>query len=216
MIRRIAVSSKVGDARARHYLGTLRAVFPDISLSAVATAAVYTIDARLSLKEFERAAKRLTNSLTETYSTQSIPQPQDYAYAIEIGYLPGVTDNVGKTARETIEDSTGRTFRADEAVYSSAFLFLSGKLTKEDAKNCAHELYNQLIERVSIYSAAEAQEGFPIIAPKVKLGSVRKSVDEVDLDVSDEELSRIGKEGIKNADGSRRGPLAPSLSAMQD
>ncbi len=215
MIRRIAVSSKVGDARARHYLGTLRAVFPDISLSAVATAAVYTIDARLSLKEIERAAGRLANSLTETYSTQSIPHPQDYAYAIEIGYLPGVTDNVGKTARETIEDSTRRKFRADEAVYSSTFLFLSGTLTREEVEDCAHELHNQLIERVNIYSAAEVQEGFPIIVPKVKLGSVRKSVDEVDLDVSDEELSRIGKEGIKNADGSRRGPLALSLSAMK-
>src|SRR3989344_2110769 len=215
MIRRIAVSSKVGDARARHYLGTLKTIFPDISLSAVATAAVYTIDARLSLKEIERAAGRLTNSLTETYSTQSIPHPQDYAYAIEIGYLPGVTDNVGKTARETIEDSTRGKFRADEAVYSSTFLFLSGTLTREEVENCAHELHNQLIERVNIYSAAEVQEGFPIIVPKVKLESVRKSVDEVDLDVSDEELSRIGKEGIKDADGSRRGPLALSLSAMK-
>src|SRR3989344_1349102 len=217
MIRRIAVSSNVGDARARHYLGTLKTIFPDISLSAVATAAVYTIDARLSSKEFERAAGRLANSLTETYSTQSIPHPQDYAYAIEIGYLPGVTDNVGKTARETIEDSTRRKFRADEAVYSSTFLFLSGTLTREEVEDCAHELHNQLIERVNIYSAAEVQEGFPIIVPKVKLGSVRKSVDEVDLDVSDEELSRIGKEGIriKNADGSRRGPLALSLSAMK-
>src|SRR3989344_5967109 len=215
MIRRIAVSSNVGDARARHYLGTLKTIFPDISLSAVATAAVYTIDARLSSKEFERAAGRLANSLTETYSTQSIPHPQDYAYAIEIGYLPGVTDNVGKTARETIEDSTRRKFRADEAVYSSTFLFLSGTLTREEVEDCAHELHNQLIERVNIYSAAEVQEGFPIIVPKVKLGSVRKSVDEVDLDVSDEDLSRIGKEGIKNADGSRRGPLALSLSAMK-
>ena len=215
MIRRIAVSSKVGDARARHYLGTLKTIFPDISLSAVATAAVYTIDTRLSLKEIERAAGRLTNLLTETYSTQSIPHPQDYAYAIEIGYLPGVTDNVGKTARETIEDSTRRKFRADEAVYSSTFLFLSGTLTREEVENCAHELHNQLIERVNIYSAAEVQEGFPIIVPKVKLESVRKSVDEVDLDVSDEDLSRIGKEGIKDADGSRRGPLALSLSAMK-
>src|SRR3989338_1015901 len=215
MIRLIAVSSKVGDARARHYLGTLKTIFPDLSLSAVATAAVYTIDARLSLKEIERAAGRLTNSLTETYSTQSIPHPQDYAYAIESGYLPGVTDNVGKTARETIEDSTRRKFRADEAVYSSTFLFLSCTLTREEVEDCAHELHNQLIERVNIYSAAEVQEGFPIIVPKVKLGSVRKSVDEVDLDVSDEDLSRIGKEGIKNADGSRRGPLALSLSAMK-
>lgn len=215
MIRRIAVSSSVGDARARHYLGTLKAVFPDSSLSAVATIAVYTIDAGLSFKELERVAKRLTNSLTETYSTQSIPQPQDYAYAIEIGYLPGVTDNVGKTARETIEDCTGRAFRAEETVYSSAFLFLSGTLTREEVENCAHELHNELIERVSIYSAAEAQEGFPIVVPKVKLGSARESADEIELDVSDEELSRIGKEGIRNVDGSRRGPLALSLSAMK-
>jgi len=45
--------------------------------------------------------------------------------------------------------------------------------------------------------------------PKVELSSVPANVDEVNLDVSDEELQKISKEGIQG-----RGPLALSLSAM--
>ena len=38
---------------------------------------------------------------------------------------------------------------------------------------------------------------------------------EVDLDLSDNELAELGKSGIRNADGTRRGPLALELDALQ-
>ena len=46
--------------------------------------------------------------------------------------------------------------------------------------------------------------------PQVKLNQ-RVKIDEVDLDISDNELIKIGKSGIVNRDGSRRGPLALDL-----
>ncbi len=49
-----------------------------------------------------------------------------FDYAIEVGFLPGVTDNVGNTAKQTIEDYLSMKFVDGEAVYSSQ-LFLSGE-----------------------------------------------------------------------------------------
>ena len=41
------------------------------------------------------------------------------------------------------------------------------------------------------------------------------AADDVDLDVSDEDLEKIGNEGIRDADGSTRGPLGMSLLYMK-
>lgn len=215
MTSRIAVSSKVGDARTRQYLDTLKAVFPAVSISRVSTSAVYCVDAKLSSKEITEAAVHLANPVIETYSTTDIPHPETFNYAIEIGYLPGVTDNVGKTVREMIEDQTGRKFSSDEYVYSSVFLFLEGTFGREEAEGMARELHNPLIERATIYSAPEVTKGFPVVVPKVDLHTTSLHTDEVNLAVPDEELIRIGKEGIKYKDGTRRGPLALSLEAMK-
>lgn len=215
MTRRIAVSSTVEDARARHYKDILKTVFPSLQLAEISTAAIYTIDAKLSDKETQRAATLLANPLTESFSIGAVPIPESATYAIEIGYLPGVTDNVGKTARETIEDGIGRSFRPGETVYSSTILFLSGDISRQEIKQCAAELHNPLIERANIYTAEEMQKGIPVVVPKVRLESASDQVTEVNLQVSERELARIGKEGIENANGTRRGPLALSLESMK-
>ena len=214
MAYRIAVSSKVEDARAKSYLHKLKNTVSVKGLTKVSVSSVYTIDAKLSEKELEQVAKRLTNPITETYTTSGIPRPASFYYAIEIGLLPGVTDNVGTTARETIEDSIGRKLSDREAVYSSTFLFLEGVFSPEQGQleEMRLELHNPLIERADVYPGT--QKEFPIIVPRVELHE-HTAVDRVELDVDDAELARIGKEGIRNADGTRRGPLALSLKQLK-
>ena len=53
------------------------------------------------------------------------------------------------------------------------------------------------------------------ILPKVVLDNQGAVADDVDLQVSDEDLITIGQHGIENADGSRRGPLGMSLLYMK-
>ncbi len=212
MASRIAIAATVEDARATSYLKTLQGSFPTSNLSAVAVAQIYTIDAALSAKDLTTFAKSLTNPQIETFSTEKVIAPKSYAYCIEIGFHPGVTDNVAKTAQQMLEDATGRRLKKEEHVYTSVCIFLSGHISKTEAEAMAQELHNPLIERATIHSGS--QKKFPIVVPKVQLHE-RVTVDSVDLDVSDEELMRIGKSGIANADGSRRGPLALSLSAMK-
>src|SRR3989344_6381222 len=145
----------------------------------------------------------------------NIVAPKSFSYLIEIGFLPGVTDNVGNTARQTIEDTLGRKLKSDENIFSSRLLFLSGALTPNIAEAMARELHNPLIERATIISSADVKKhGVPVIVPHVKLGG-SGHVDEVNLEVDDAKLMQIGKEGIANADGTRRGPLALSLKTLK-
>ncbi|PIR84014.1 phosphoribosylformylglycinamidine synthase subunit PurL [Candidatus Kaiserbacteria bacterium CG10_big_fil_rev_8_21_14_0_10_51_14] len=209
MATRILIFSKIPDARAHSYLHTLRARFPESGLKAASLIQVYTIDAKLSDTEVVAAADRLTNPVTETYSIGDVRSL--HPFAIEIGFLPGVTDNVGKTARETIEDAIGREFAGEENVYSSRILFLDGRPTLVDLQDIANELHNPLIERVTI--CVEPQK-IPLVVPRVSLHETVRS-DEVDLAVNDEELIKIGKEGIQNPDDTRRGPLSLSLRALK-
>ncbi len=229
MTTRIVVSSKVEDARARSILHTLKSLFPKAPLKDVATSAVYTIDARLTPKELKRAAERLANPVTEEFSIESTPRTvlkgfqgrsltmfasNRFSFVLEIGYLPGVTDNVGHTVQETVEDCTGRKFREGEAVYSSVVIYLEGALERHDVENFARELHNPLIERATVFSRSEvAKYGIPVTLPKVTLGRPSE-IDEVNLQIPDSELIQLGKDGITNKDGSRRGPLALSLRAL--
>jgi phosphoribosylformylglycinamidine synthase II len=209
---RIAVFSTVPDARAQGYLASLKTLLPRTKVSDATVVSCYTIDARLDRGELEAVAKRLTDPVTERSLIDTLPAPKRFAAAIEIGYLPGVTDNVGRTAEQTVEDATGRSFGGHEHVYSSVFVFLSGKLTTRDAERFARELYNPLIERAGVYATGENK--FPIVVPQVRLKGASRA-DSVDLNVPDDELSVIGKRGIANKDGTRRGPLALSLTAMK-
>ncbi|MBI2610543.1 phosphoribosylformylglycinamidine synthase [Candidatus Kaiserbacteria bacterium] len=206
MTARVAVFSGIEDARAIKLLQTLKSLFPGTRLKHVATAASYILDAELGPKELEHIAERLTNNLTERFSIGETAVPEPYSYAIEVGYLPGVTDNLGATVQETIEDTIGRKFRSGEAVYSSLFIFLIGDVSREDTQAFASELHNPLIERATVFKKGER---FPVVVPKVELHESAKA-DEVDLNVSDAELVKISKEGILG-----RGPLALSLEAMK-
>lgn len=214
MTARISVRSTIPDARAAGYLRTLKSLFPKSRLHGVDVAVAYTVDAKLSASELKRCAERLANPLTETFSTTAVSAPKKFSSAVEIGFLPGVTDNVGNTVRQTIEDTIRRPLRAGEAVYSSVFVFLTGSVLRAEAGAMAKELHNPLIERATIYSSIQAKRGMPLVVPKVKLHE-ESGAEDVDLDVSDDELARIGRQGVANADGSRRGPLALSLRAMQ-
>ncbi|MEK7480258.1 MAG: AIR synthase-related protein, partial [Patescibacteria group bacterium] len=209
MAYRIAVSSKVEDARAQSLLRNLKTLFPQSALEGASYVQAYTIDAKLTPQELQSVAERLTHPVTETYSIDKVPAPDGYSCALEIGYLPGVTDNVGHTAGQTIEDCLGRNL-ADGGVYSSYFLFLNGNITEEEARNMARELHNPLIERATVYGEGA---DFKIIVPRVELHE-HTTTDEVNLDVDDVELARIGKEGIKNSNGTRRGPLSLSLKQL--
>jgi len=199
-----------------------KAGFKDVKV--VSLNDVYTISSGFGEKELEKCAELLHNPVTQSFKIVSPLAPKDFDWAVEIGFLPGVTDNVGKTAAETVHDFFGEKAKDVEVFYSRVF-FLKGSLQEEEVRSIAEIFANPLIQRIHIKSKEQFDKdnGMDAIAPRVDLHEEPK-VDLVDLDLPDDALVKIGKSGILDhvaEDGTeiRRGPLAldlPSIKVIQE
>lgn len=173
---------------------------------------VYTLEHDLgSAANVEALSKSFVNPVTQKLLEKG--DEGDFDWAVEIGYLPGVTDNIG----HTVSELAALTLNDNQPVYSSQVILLKGSLDESDVKNIAAGLHNPLIQRASIKNAKQYQKdgGMDVIVPKVRLSNEHLGADDVDLNISDEDLAKIGKDGIQNEDGTRRGPLGMSLLYMQ-
>jgi phosphoribosylformylglycinamidine synthase len=174
----------------------------------------YLISHKFSSDKILKIAEALTNPILEQFSINKFPKTKSFKYVIEIGFRPGVTDNVGHTTEETICDLFHLKEKNNLAVYTSR-IFLVSDSKLEDVQKIALSLHNPLIERSYIVSFDEVKKkGLPLKVPKVILKKTIPVIN-VSLSVSDEELIKIGKEGIKDETSIRRGPLALDLSSMK-
>lgn len=219
-VSRIEVFPKFFDTRASIRKKKLKGIGFLGKIKSLRLADIYTIDKILGQKDLQQIASILSNPVTQKIvihvkDLNSLRQNK-FDWAVEIGFLPGVTDNVANTAKEMIEDSLKVKFKDSEGLYTSQITFLSGDLNRKDVQNIASSLANPLIQRIHIKSFPEFQKdiGMDFIVPKVILKE-KVSAAIIDLDVSDDELVRIGKQGIANPDGTRRGPLALGLPYLK-
>ena len=220
-IARIEISSDI-DAKAEQIKKQLNS--EGFIINDIKRREVHTIDSVLS-ESSDEILKLLCNPVIQKGVIASSSQDSTFDWAVEIGYLPGVTDNVSTTTKQCIEDCLGKSFSEDEDVYSSQLYLLSGKgLQKDDVKRISELLHNPLIQssRIKSYSEFCKDNGMGILIPKVRLDA-KPAVNIVDLlNASDEELAVIGKRGIADYDIgdkskviSRRGPLALDLIYMK-
>jgi len=169
-----------------------------IELDAVRTLDVYTVDAQLTDDELRAAAQGpFSDPVVQEYAINK-PLAHDFDLLVEVGYRPGVTDNVGRTAREAIQYLTDRNFVDDEAVYTSVQYMLKGNIDKEIAEQIASGfLANSLIQRWTVVSKDEFDTkcGLPAQPPRV-ISSSTPQIREIDLDVSDAELMQISRDGM--------------------
>jgi len=175
---------------------------------------VYTITSGLhdfSEDELDQIGLQLINPVVQEFLVDK-PTLGDFDYAIEVGFLPGVTDNVGTTARQMIEDFFPG---AEVAVYTSQLFFVSGGLSPGLLQNLASTLANPLVNRLHVKTRQEYSiSGMDREVPLVRLHEL-PAAGVVDLNIDDRELSRLGKEGIEDpATHQRRGPLALDLAQL--
>ncbi|HPK62051.1 MAG TPA: AIR synthase-related protein [Spirochaetota bacterium] len=120
---------------------------------------------------------------------------EEYDFAIEVAYKTGVTDNVGKTASKGMEYILKRDVKENDVKSSTLYLF-RGNIKKNDIELIASKvLCNTLIEDYYIFYRTNAKKSIDYkfnfeIAEKIKPYEV------VNLEVSDEELMKISREGI--------------------
>lgn len=177
---------------------------------------VYTIEKKLTPKQLQSIASALSNPVSQNVPVNKPTIISKFSWAVEIGFLPGVTDNAANTAKEIIEDLLKIKFKQNEGVYSSSLQFFTDKLSVKEIQLIARNLMNPLIQRVYIksFDQYKKEKGMDKFVPRVKLDKKIK-VDFVDLNVGYEELIKIGKSGILNSDGTRRGPLALDLTYLK-
>ncbi len=171
-----------------------------LPIEKVRTIEVYTIAGDLTKDDLKKAAAGpLSDPVIQNFSIKT-PLAADFDWLLEVGFKPGVTDNVGKTAREAINlllgDGDGS---CGIGVYTSRQYLINGKITKRDAQQIASGLLaNDLIERYQIISKNNFNKscGIPAYIPSV-LGKTQPVVKEISLaDAGDDELLKISKEGV--------------------
>ncbi len=172
--------------------------FLDIPVERVRTVFVYTIDAELTKEEIELIASGpFSDPVIQDYAIDR-PLYTDFDWMIEVGFKPGVTDNVGKTAKEAIEWRLGKTLKPEEKVYTSTLYLLNGRnLDKDAVERIATELLaNTLIHRYHITERAKWDGSVLYYVPKVKLVK-EPMVERYNLSLmSDEELLALSKERL--------------------
>ena len=202
----VALKEEVRDARGDRVQRELAHHFGVVT-ERVRTIDVYTVEADLSRETIERVAIGPCCDPVIQNAAVNLPLARDFDILVEVGYRPGVTDNVGRTAREAIEDLSGRRFTAGEGVYTAVQYLLQGEITREQAAEIAYGyLANELIQSCRIVTRGDfdRHQGLAPLVPKVT-SSAEPKVTEIDLDVSDEELVDI----------SRKNMLALSLEEMK-
>jgi phosphoribosylformylglycinamidine synthase subunit PurSL len=178
-----------------------------LDVERVRTIDVYTIDANLTATEIECLRHELFTDPIIQESSATSRLARDFSWVVEVGFRPGVTDSVGKTAREGIEEVLGRCLAPEETVYTSRQYLLTGRLTRDEVARVAGGLLaNNLIQRWEIRGIDEWAEGYDtnLGVPKVR-GTAQPQVEAVPLALSDAELLQLSDSRM----------LALSLEEMQ-
>jgi phosphoribosylformylglycinamidine synthase subunit PurSL len=126
------------------------------------------------------------------------PLATGFDWIIEVGFKPGVTDNEGRTATQTLRMVLG-SGNGKVQVYTSRQFLISGDLDREQARHIARDLLaNELVERFDIKSSQEWSEapGFDLVEPRVT-GKASDLVEIISLaGLSDDELLALSREKI--------------------
>ena len=218
MVHRIEIFTKVNDTRSQVMLNKLKGA--GFKVTSAKVIEVYTINKDFNSKDIKKIADILSNPVSQEYLIDAYSLTTPFDFALEIGSLPGVTDNIANTAKESIEDLFKIKFTEEESVHTSQLILIKGSVNENTVKEIGNSLANTLIQRIHIksYDKFIKDKGMDVVVPKVHLQSNPKP-DKIHLNISEEELIKLGKEGVLDKDGTRRGPLAldkESLCVIKD
>ena len=129
------------------------------------------------------------DSIIQEIHWQEYTIPSNYNYVVEIGFRPGVTDNLANTTMEALhlmgikaKVSTGKIF------------FIESTTSFKDIQRFSREMLgNELVETIVLYDIIKFQNinrFSNIYLPEVKLDS-KYEINEINLNVSDENLNKI-------------------------
>lgn len=180
----------------------------DMDVREVRIVNVYTLEG-VSQEQVDLALERAALHDPVLHEAALKPLARDFDWIIEVGFRPGVTDNEGRTAKETLGVVLGLTKEQleDVKVYTSKQYLITADMSEADIQHISKDLLaNELIQRYE-YKSADTwakSPGFEAKAARVT-GKASDEVAVIPLStMSDDEMM----------DFSRANTLALSLNEM--
>jgi len=198
MVYRIEIGLKRGvpDARARGVIHQAKSAL-GMRIKSCQTRDVYKVDTDIKRKEAKAIQAGFTDAVIARSALGRLKAPANFDWLLEIGFKPGVTDNVGRTARGAMADILGRELAWEEQVYTSIQYFLKGDLTREDVEHLGKDLLaNTLIQTIQIFSPEEWSASEPDCVAPVFDDHPEIKVNVVELPDDDAALMKISNDGI--------------------
>lgn len=170
----------------------------DIAVEEVKTVDVYTIEGDIDRSTLETiAGGPLSDPVIQRYKIDE-GLAENFDWLIEVGFRPGVTDNVGKTAKEAVQLLIEESKRRNIGVYTSRQYVIKGILARDNVEKIASRLLaNELIQRYEIISGGkwDPKKGVTPYVPRVIIKD-DLTTNQIDLDISDEGLQKISNKGV--------------------
>jgi len=172
--------------QARDFLG--------LAVEGARTRAVYKLSEELPHDELEAVRRALTDPVLEESAIGRLPPPLCH-WVLAVGLRPGVTDNVGTSARRFVADVVGRSLPERARIFTETLYLLDGaRLERRDVERLARELLaNDLIERTRVWSAEEYGRAPADLSLPVAGGDIVPRAEALALPDDDEALRRISQ-----------------------
>ena len=197
-VYRIEIGMKEGvpDARGRSVIHRAEGAL-GIKISDCRTRDVYKVRANIDAQMAQRVQETFADPVVAESAIDRLAPPAEFSWMLEIGFKPGVTDNVGRTARGALQDLVGRDLDWEEQVYTSIQYFLSGTLSREEVEHLGKDLLaNTLIQTITVFSKDEWIDSDINRVPPLFEEQAEPTVNVIELPDDDAELMRISSEGI--------------------
>ena len=198
MLYRIEIGLKQGvpDARGRGVIHQAQGAL-GMAIDACQTRDVYKVVANIDDVKAIEVQTAFADPIVAESAMNRLSPPEAFDWMLEIGFKPGVTDNVGRTARGALRDIAGRDLEWEEQVYTCIQYFLSGSLSREEVEHLGKDLLaNTLIQTIQVFSEEEWLVATPDMTAPIFDDHPEIKVNTIELPDSDEALMKISSDGI--------------------
>jgi phosphoribosylformylglycinamidine synthase II len=196
MVTRLEITTRPDrqDSRGAELLKRIRST-RDVPVESIRSCEVYLIDADLTPGEQQSVLQEFVDPASQLGALGHI-EGDAFDVALSIGYKPGVTDPVGRSALVAVADTLGRALEQGAAVYCSRLYLFKG-VDKPQAESIAWELLaNPVIQTVDVKTRSEWTASPPDLTPPKVQSHGMPGIATIELSGSDEDLLRISKDGL--------------------
>ncbi|UCF68533.1 MAG: phosphoribosylformylglycinamidine synthase [Acidobacteriota bacterium] len=196
MVTRIEIGTRPGQTdsrglaaarRIREHLG--------IAIRGVRTRDVYHVEPALSEAQSRCVAEAFAGPVLQQGAIGRIDDGP-FDVAVSVGYRPGVTDPIGKSARVAIEDLLGLAHDETRTVYTSRLYLLTGVDRKAGERIASELLANEIIERISVQSYEQWCASDPDLTVPHVIETAEPPVETIDLELDDAALGELSRDRL--------------------